>query len=242
MKKFIIGILVLFLFTIETMNVQAKTVSWDDIGKEFIDNLKNASIDKSTYNFEYSDESLVISYKEDDIVYNMILTYNDNSISYINVRDVSNLSDEYRVSYALFDTLMISTLNLTLINLYNPNMNDLEEITNLQQKLVDSGAITVIFGDEVKYSSNDENLDVNLSATEIKNYKIDLVKVDNVINDKTNNITTPPILNEKEDTIKTIENPKTLDMSSSKYLLFIAICIVGICGLIYVFCKTKKAK
>lgn len=242
MKKFIIGILVLFLFTIETMNVQAKTVSWDDIGKEFIDNLKNASIEKSTYNFEQSDESLVISYKEDDIVYNMILTYNDNSISYINVRDVSNLSDEYRVSYALFDTLMLSTLNLTLINLYNPNMNDLEEITNLQQKLVDSGAITVVLGDEVKYSSNDENLDVNLSATEIKNYKIDLIKVDNVINDKTNNITTPPILNEKEDTIKTIENPKTLDMSSSKYLLFIAICIVGICGLIYVYCKTKKAK
>lgn len=243
MKKGLISVIMLCLFILGIGNVQAKTISWQDIKTNFIEKVNTDSIDSTAYKYEQTNDKLNIFYEDESITYDMTLNYDNNSISYTNTRDISNLSEEYRVSYALIDNLMLLSLNLTIIDLYNQSEKDLESIMNLQQKLIDNGAITIVYGDEVSYSNKDENPSVNLSSVEIKSYKINLDKVDQIINDTQNNITTPSPIDGKTESTQKIENPKTLDLSSSKYLLFIGIGVVGICGLICVsMYKTKKGK
>lgn len=243
MKKSLIIVIMLCLFILGTGSIQARTISWQDIKTNFIENVNDDSIDSIAYKYEQTNDKLTISYEDDSIIYDMTLNYGNNSISYINTRDISNLSEEYRVSYALIDNLMLLSLNLTVIDLYDPSEKDLESIMNLQQKLIDNGAITIVYGDEVSYSNKDENSDVNLSSVEIKSYKINLDKVDQIINDTQNDITPPSPIDGKTESTQKVENPRTLDLNSSKYLLFVGIGVVGICGLICVsMYKTKKGK
>lgn len=261
MKKVLAGCLVFIsLFILNISSVSAQALSWDDVCKNFLLAVEDGEEMASDDNIKIKKEDnvLSISYSEDGLLYELNLEYNDGIVSYINTRNY--LTEDERLVGIMLDQTFLDLFVINIIGLYNPNFT-LDEIFETMQMLVDNKAVTTIEGESIYYDSLVSTYSSEISTTEIKEFKMDLVLVDSLLGakkdddivneDNQNNEVLEDenlIDNSKNDEISKsvqddFENPKTLDASSSNYLLLSIIAILMICGLlISVFPKLKKVK
>lgn len=121
--------------------------------------------------------------------YVMDLKYENNTLTYTNTRDVSQMTQEYRVSYAITDGLMLIGIVYSLFDSYGIEFSD-----SINEE---EFGITIVEGEEISYEgtsdvvveesedpdvevevSEDSSIDVSMSSTEIKSFSIDMVKFD----------------------------------------------------------------
>lgn len=255
MKKKILGLLMtfLFIFTVSINNVSAKVLSVNDI-YNILEKDKN-----DTDSIELNDNVITFKSKlSDDIEHIMDFKYEDNKLIYTNVRDVSTMDQELRVTNAMYDNLTCMKLVYSLLEAY-----DIDDVLSVN---IDDFGVIVVEGETVSYEFDDdegsskientenENISVEeiefsssglIEANEIKSITIDMLKFDEVatkyksnsVKNDENNIQPTENIQEvvKED--KTTEkNPKT-----GIEKIGISVILIGLISFItYIIIRNKK--
>lgn len=216
MKKKFLGLFMTlsFIFTVGMSNVSAAVLTTNEIY-----NILHKEMGDSV---QLNNNIITINgNSEDGFEYTMDLKHENNILSFTNDRDVSKMTQEQRVTYAMYDGLMSMAIVMSLLESYG-----IEDFSSINEE---EFGITVVEGEEVSYEGtidavveeNDElddpnvNLEstvdgsanVSMKSTELKNFSIDMVKFDEAATKYNGNSNNDSVKEEttKEETIEKVE-------------------------------------
>ena len=171
-KKLLLFGIVLCVFFSSIGSVFAKDVGFSDIKIRFKELISDES-----YVIIDDDNKIKVSLNNPTYGdYSIEFNYSDNTISYVNNRDVSSATIEQKIYYSLTDSYFISALLYSLFDVYDIS----DEAINSKEINYDEMGVLVESLDEIKYTSPDGSA---TTVSPIKSLSINLSKFDSYTKD-----------------------------------------------------------
>ena len=163
MKKKILSLLIIFCVLFMNLSgVLAEEVGINDIITKYLEYINDTDYTLLNENNKISISLINPTYGP----YSIDLDYTDNTISYVNNRDVSSASDELKAYYASADSYFISALLLALFNVYNVDIEAIPEDIDYAEMGIDYQ-----IGDVVVYENENGG---RISVTPVSSLFVDL--------------------------------------------------------------------
>ncbi len=164
-NKFLILMLVFCVLFMNLGKVLAEGII--DVNAKFIE-----YIDDIDYSISDTDGKITISLTNPTYgYYTMEFNETNDTITYVNTRDVSSVSDVEKIYYASVDDYFITAMILTLFDVYNVDLDSLPEDIDYEAM-----GITYQHGDEIVYESDGLSIrvspftSISFNLTEFDNY------------------------------------------------------------------------
>ena len=166
-NKILILMVVSCLLFMNTLKVFAAEVGISDVNSKFLE-----YIEDSNYNISNADGKITISLTNPTYgPYTIEFNETDDTITYVNTRDISSANDETRMYYASTDNYFIMAMILSLFDVYNVDMDSMPQDVDY-----DAMGIDLKEGEQITYETSNGS---KSSASEIESATFNLAEFDN---------------------------------------------------------------
>lgn len=209
MKKKILSLLIIFCVLFMNLSgVLAEEVGINDIITKYLEYINDTDYTLLNENNKISISLINPTYGP----YSIDLDYTDNTISYVNNRDVSSASDELKAYYASADGYFMSVLLLALFNVYNVDIEAIPEDIDYAEMGIDYQ-----IGDVVVYENENGG---RISVTPVSSLSVDLALFKQFAQTVQSTTGNSDFLLQMLTFFKSVSNPMTDSILSSNLINF----------------------